>query len=390
MTANRPASTEMVERARTLAPILFSRSEEAEKLRMCPPASVADYFAAGLDLMHKPERFGGYEMGWDVLCDSALRLSNGCAAQGWVLTVYGDHTQALGMFPKKAQDEVWADPRALVSTSFGTQGKAKKVKGGGVLSGKWSFSSGIDHATWIMAGSMMDKGDGGPPEATIFLMPKPDVTVIDDWHVIGLAGTGSKSFQIDELFVPEHRMMNALEAANGTPHPNAFNTAPIYRTPRRSTAGFALAAVGVGAAQGMLDRFVAAAKGRVSRGMVMAEEQWMQIAISEATSMLRAAELIILDGSRRTMDVFAKGGVADMSVRADDKRDAGFVAMLARQVADKLYAVAGGNSLRIGDPLQRYFRDIHAASAHFGLRWEHSAVPYARLILGLEPGPGYY
>ena len=116
----------------------------------------------------------------------------------------------------------------------------------------------------------------------------------------------------------------------------------------------------------------------------------MQIAISEATSMLRAAELIILDGSRRTMDVFAKGGVADMSVRADDKRDAGYVAMLARQVADKLYAVAGGNSLRIGDPLQRYFRDIHAASAHFGLRWEHSAVPYARLILGLEPGPGYY
>jgi alkylation response protein AidB-like acyl-CoA dehydrogenase len=140
----------------------------------------------------------------------------------------------------------------------------------------------------------------------------------------------------------------------------------------------------------MLDHFVDAAKGRVSRGMVMAEEQWMQIAIAEATSMLRAAELIILDGVRRTMDILASGKMADVSVRADDKRDAGFVAMLARQVADKLYAVAGGNSLRTSDPLQRYFRDIHGAAAHFGLRWEHSAVPYARLILGLAPGPGYY
>jgi 3-hydroxy-9,10-secoandrosta-1,3,5(10)-triene-9,17-dione monooxygenase len=380
----------MVERARALAPVVFSRAAEAEAQRSCPRATVDDYFAAGLDLMHKPERFGGYEMGWDVLCDSALRLSHGCAAQGWVLTVYGDHTQALGMFPKKAQDEVWNDPRALVSTSFGAQGKARKVKGGGILSGKWSFSSGIDHATWIMAGSMMDKGDGNPPEATIFLMPKSDVKVVDDWHVIGLSGTGSKSFSIDEVFVPEHRMMNAIEAAEGRMHPDAFNTAPIYHTPRRSTAGFALAACGVGAAQGMLDHFVGAARGRVSRGMVMAEEQWMQIAISEATSMLRAAELLILEGSRRTMSVVSSGKMADITVRADDKRDAGFVAMLARQVADKLYAVAGGNSLRTSDPMQRYFRDIHGAAAHFGLRWEHSSVPYARLILGLPPGPGYY
>jgi alkylation response protein AidB-like acyl-CoA dehydrogenase len=90
------------------------------------------------------------------------------------------------------------------------------------------------------------------------------------------------------------------------------------------------------------------------------------------------------------MAAFANGGDADIRIRADDKRDAGFVAMLARQVADKLYSVAGGNSLRTTDPLQRYFRDIHGAAAHFGLRWEHSAIPYARLVLGLEPGPGYY
>jgi alkylation response protein AidB-like acyl-CoA dehydrogenase len=317
-----------------------------------------------------------------------MALAHGCAAQSWVLTVYGDHTQALGMFPRRAQDEVWADPRAVISTSLGAAGEAKKVKGGATLAGKWSFSSGIDHASWIMAGSMMENG-GGAPEPTIFLMPKSDVKVVDDWHVIGLAGTGSKSFIIEDVFIPDHRMMNAIEAAEGRPHPDAGNTAPIYRTPRRSTAGFALSSVGLGAARGMLDTFVAAAKGRVSRGVVVAEEQWMQIQISEATSMLRAAELLTVEGSRRTMEAAAKGAI-DIAVRADDKRDAGFVAMVARQVADRLYGVAGGHSLHVSNPLQRYFRDIHAATAHLGLRWEHSAVPYARLLLGLEPGPGYY
>lgn len=391
MSPKRASPDEMVGRARALAIQLFERAAESETLRQCPRASVEDYFAAGLDLMHKPERYGGYEMGWDVLCETALALSQGCAAQGWVLTVYGDHTQALCMFGRRAQDEVWgADPRALISTSFGSQGSAKRVAGGAVLTGNWSFSSGIDHATWIMAGSMMSGGDGDTPEPTIFLMPKSDVTVIDDWHVIGLSGTGSKSFAVRELFVPEHRTMNAIQAAEGVPCADSGNSAPIYRTPRRSTAGFALASVGVGAAQGMLDAFVRATKERVSRGTVMAEQQWMQIHISEAAATLRAATLLLLTGARETMKKVADGRIADIAVRAADKRDAGFAALLARQVADRLYGVAGGYSLHTSDPLQRYFRDIHAATAHYGLRWENSAQPYASLLLGLEPGPGYY
>ena len=374
MSARPSQAEEMVERARALAPVLFARAAEAEAQRHCPDSSIADYFAQGFDLMLKPKRFGGHELGWDVLCDTALALSEGCAAQGWVLTVYGDHTQALGMFPARAQDEVWgADPRALVSTSFGSQGNARRVTGGAVVTGKWSFSSGIDHASWIMAGSSLRDGGDGAPEATIFLLPKRDVRVIDDWHVIGLAGTGSKSFAIDEVFVPEHRMIDAVAAAEGIPHPDCGNDAPVYRTPRRATAGFALASVGLGAAQGMLDYFTKAQRGRVSRGIAMAEQQWMQIEISHAAASLAATRLLLLEGARGTMRALAGGKTADLARRALDKRDAGFAALVARQAADRLYGVAGGMSLYTSDPLQRYFRDIHAATAHHGLRWENSA-----------------
>ncbi len=381
---------EIVARCHALAAALFERAPEAERLRRCPDASIADYFAIGLDKLLKPARYGGWEMGWDMLCETALAIAHGCAAQGWVLTIYGDHTQHLGMFDRKAQDEVWADPRALVSTSFGAQGSARPASGGAVLSGKWSFSSGIDHASWIMAGSTLDAGDGSPPQNVIFLLPKSEVEVIDDWQVMGLAGTGSKSFRIDEAFVPAHRMLDALKAAEGIASPRCENDAPVFHTPRRSTAGFALGCVGVGAAQGMLDVFVAAQKGRVSRGIALAEEQWMQLVVAEAAATLKAASLLAVTDARETMALFARGEAAPVDRRAADKRDAGLVARLARDTADKLFGVAGGTALHQSNVLQRYFRDIHAATSHFGLRWEHSAVPYARLTLGLPPGPGYY
>lgn len=389
MTANVPRPEEIVERCRDLAPVLAGRSEEAERLRHCPDESIEDYFAIGLDRLLKPARYGGWQMGWDRLCETALAVAHGCCAQGWVLTIYGDHAQHLGMFDRKAQDDVWADPRALVSTSFGAQGAARKVAGGAVLSGKWGFSSGIDHARWIMAGSLLHDGDA-EPRPMVFLLPKSDVTVIDDWQVMGLAGTGSKSFRIDEAFVPAHRILDALKAAGGTPSPRCGNDAPIFRTPRRSTAGFALASVGVGACQGMLDAFVAAQRGRVSRGIALAEEQWMQLVIAEAAATLKAAAMLAVNDARETMGVFARGETAPVSLRAEDKRDASFVTRLARETADRLFGVAGGTSLHQSSVLQRYFRDIHAATSHFGLRWEHSAVPYARLALGLPPGPGYY
>lgn len=391
MSATLPRAEEIVECARALAPTLFARAAEAEMQRRCPETSVGDYFAQGLDLMLKPKRFGGHEMGWDVLCEAALAMAEGCAAQGWVLTVYGDHTQALGMFPIRAQDEVWgADPRALLSASFGAQGSAKPVKGGAVLTGKWSFASGLDHATWVMAGSSLRDGADGAPQPRTFLLPKREVRVVDDWHVMGLAGTGSKSFEVEEVFVPEHRMIDTIAAAEGIPHAECGNEAAVYRTPRRATAGYALAAVGLGAAHGMLNYFTAAQRGRVSRGVAMAEQQWMQIEISHAAASLSATRLLLLEGARATMRVLERGETADLERRALDKRDAGFAALIARQAADRLYGIAGGMSLHTSDPLQRYFRDIHAATAHHGLRWENSAQPFASLALGLAPPPGYY
>ncbi len=149
--------------------MLAERSEACERARRVPDETVADFFAADLHRMLQPARYGGFEMGWDTLVEIGIELGKGCGSQAWVLTVYGDHVQMLGMFAEETQDELWGDdPKRLVSTSFAPVGKLTPAKGGYVASGKWSFSSGIDHASWILAGAMVHgrrAGRRSPPSS---------------------------------------------------------------------------------------------------------------------------------------------------------------------------------------------------------------------------------
>ena len=105
----------------------------------------------------QPSAYGGFGLGWNVLVEMAIELGRGCASQAWVLSIYGDHAQWVGTFPRAAQDDVWgSDPQALVCTCYAPMGTARAVDGGFVVSGRWSFASGIDHASWLNAGATLD------------------------------------------------------------------------------------------------------------------------------------------------------------------------------------------------------------------------------------------
>ena len=383
-----PSPQEMIARAAALAPILRERSAASEQARACPAETVRAFHDADLHRLVQPARYGGYAMGWDTLCEVALALARGCPAQGWVLTIYGDHAQQLGMFDRRAQDDVWgANARALVSSSFfGSTGTARRVAGGAALTGKWGFLSGIDHASWVMVGNALDDGTGRP-EYQFFLVPKSAGAIVDDWHVFGLSGTGSKSFALADVFVPDHRRMRMTEALDGTAID--ADAAPIHRMPRR-TAGLGLAAIGVGAARAMLDEFIAAARQRVSRAGPVAHDQWVQLQTAEAAAALAAAELLLVAAARRTMEILGRGESLGVEQRTTNKRDSGYAAKLARDSADRLFAIAGGNSLFLTNAVQRLYRDMHAATAHAALRWEIAATPFGRAALGAPPVEGTY
>ncbi len=378
-----PTPAEMVARARRLAAALAERSEACEQARRVPDETVADFFAADLHRLLLPARYGGFEMGWETLIETAIELSKGCGSQGWVLTVYGGDVYLLGMFPGEAQDELWADdPTRLVSTCFAPVGTLVPAKGGYVASGKWSFSSGIDHASWVLAGAMVRDGDG-PPRPAFFVTPKSDVKVIDDWYAAGLAGTGSKSFAADGLFVPPHRVLMESDANNGTGPGARLSASPVFRIPRHSSSTV-LAAVPLGVAYGLVEDFCAAWPERATKGRRGLAEPAVALRVAEATAELDCGRWLLLDAAQKTMDVLARGEAVPPELGALNARNAGYAVRLARAAADRLFAVAGGSAIYASSRLQRAVRDVLAGAQHVALAWDLNAANYGLIRLGRD------
>lgn len=373
-----PTKAEMVARARALAPALAARAEVCERARSVPPAAVAEFLAGDFDRMLQPKRFGGFELGWDSLSECAVEFAQGCGSTAWVFTVYGDHAQLLGSSSLALQDEIWgAYPRALIATSFQPLGKVARVAGGYEISGRWPFSSGIDHASWLIAGAMLDGVQ------TLFVVPKSEARVIDDWDVAGLSGTGSKSFVLERVFVPAHRVISHADALEGRGPGTKVNTAPVYRFPRRA-AGTALGAVAIGVAVGMLDTFCDLARDRGRRGRRSSADAVTALKISETASDLDCARWLATDSARRHMATLEAGGTPDAAARALVRRNQAYAVTLACRAAQRIFAMAGGMALYDSSPLQRGFRDVHAAAQHHGVAWEATAQPYGAMRLGRE------
>jgi len=376
-----PSRDELVRRAERLAPVLRSRAEAAEAARCCPAETIDDFVRDGLLRICQPARYGGYELGWDVLCEVTQALARGCGAQAWVQNVYSDHCQAVAMFPLAVQDEIWgANPDAHISASLDPVGAGHAVDGGVRYSGQHGFASGIDYADWLLCGGQRFDA-GGSSERCFFLVPKNEATVIDDWYVVGLSGTGSKSFEISDAFVPDHRILRDSDADGASGPGNHLNTAPVFKMPRGGITSTGFAAVAVGIAQSFFDEYVRYTRTRKSRGAAVAELMGTEIAVGAASAEIASAALVYLDSAREAMAVLAAGGRVGQELRLRAKRDSGFAAQLCLTAVTRLFNAAGGRALSVKSPMQRQFRDLLAAASHHSIVWDTVTSEYGRLTL---------
>jgi resorcinol 4-hydroxylase (FADH2) len=385
-----PDAAELVDRARRLAPALRERARAAEELRRCPDETIADFHAAEFLKAVQPARFGGFEMGWDVLCEISMELARGCGGQAWVATVLIDHKYIVGLFHEQAQRDVWdADENALITASIAPVGKAEGVDGGYILSGHFGFSSGAHHADWVIVGAMADTTGGKqPPVQRYFLVPDSDINRIDNWRVVGLASSGSIDFEIHDAFVPAHRVIDIDDAQEGCAPGASLHKGAVFRMPQRAIACLGLASPSIGIAQWVLDDFIAMTRSRISRGSKVAEWQSMQLRIAESSAEIDAARLLVLTTARRAMATLAAGEVMSIERRAESRRNACYAATMARRSVDRLFDGAGGHGLYLDNDLQRGMRDAKAAVAHLALGWDMGGTTYGRVALGLDPGPG--
>src|SRR6202048_2766299 len=195
----------MLERARTLIPLLAERAPAAAAARQLPAETIAEYHAAGILRILQPRRFGGMQGRFSLFSRIVEELTYGCASSAWVYAVLAEHQWIIAQYPEAAQIDVWGDdPEAVASSSLAPRAAAKRVAGGWRLSGRSPFFSGCDYAQWaIIGGFLGEKGD--PRHIAYLLVPLAEVEIVDDWQGVGLAGTGSKLLILHDVFVPEHR-----------------------------------------------------------------------------------------------------------------------------------------------------------------------------------------
>lgn len=368
-------------RAEALQPALRQRAAAAEAARQVPVESITDFREAGLIRMTQPERFGGQAMGWDVLCGVSQRLTRGDGAQGWVQAIMADHAQMLGTFPLQAQEDVWGeDADAVMSASFDPKGVATPVAGGYSFSGRFGFASGIDHADWLICGGFIvdaDKRDG----PHFFLLRRAHATIIDDWHTIGLEGTGSKSFEVKDVFVPGYAVLRGEDARAGNGPGAAVNPGGVYRLPRGFLTPALFASMTVGMAQGLLDQWLAYTATRMSRGIKVADNPTSHVIAGECAAEIDAAEALNRDTITAAMKVLEAGETLDDAALLRAKRNSAWACRTALNAGTRLFNTAGGTAIFKGGSVEREYRNLLASASHHIVNWEVSALDSGAAML---------
>jgi 3-hydroxy-9,10-secoandrosta-1,3,5(10)-triene-9,17-dione monooxygenase len=387
--SNEMTHAEAVARARALAESVRARAPEAEALRRVPEAMIRDFKEAGLVRLLTPRVFGGHELSLDAFADATLEIAKADGSIGWCFSFLNVHSWLLSTFSEAAQRDVWEKlPDAGLANVNVAAGQAASVAGGFRISGDWPWASGIDHCDWAMlAGIVTDQPprEGAPPDLRLFLIPREDFEIADTWFVAGQRGTGSKNVRVKDKIVPEHRTLSFFGLREGQTPGGAFHASPLYRLPMLMPMAASLVAPVVGAATGAYERWRSVTRDRYTmygRENVAALPH-QQIRMAEVSAEIEAAELLF----RRALEALRRGGPLEMETRVRIRRDYAYSAAMCVRAVERIFNASGGGANFDSNPLQRYWRDVHAMAAHAGLNLDAAGENFGRMELGLPLNP---
>lgn len=357
---------EYADRVRALLPGLRERARECEELRRLPDATVKEFEESGLLRALQPARWDGFELPPLALYEGVELVASACPSSAWFFGVVAVHNWQLALFPEAAQQEVWGENTAArISSSYAPTGKVENVDGGFRLSGRWSFSSGCDHCSWVFVGGLVRR-EGEPTVLRTFLVPRSDYEIDDNWFVAGLSGTGSKEIVMEGAFVPEHRSHSLVDAFHLDSPGQASNPGPLYRLPFGTVFSFGIAAPAIGAAQGAYDAYTATMREKRMAGGPgrLADDPFAQHRLSHAEAEISAARLELKGTFEHFSALIDAGEEIPLRLRTRARFTAANIVQRCVRAVDLLFEASGGRAIFLDSPIQRFFRDIHAMRAH--------------------------
>ncbi|MFE4002655.1 3-hydroxy-9,10-secoandrosta-1,3,5(10)-triene-9,17-dione monooxygenase oxygenase subunit [Nocardioides sp. YIM B13467] len=376
-----------------LLPTIRERAEETERLRVVPESSVKELEEVGFFKLLQPARFGGLEADPVDFYTCVRDIASACGSTGWVSSVLGVHPWQIALFDDEAQQAVWGeDPDTRVSSSYAPVGKAVITEGGFNLSGRWSFSSGCAHATWVLLGGLVFNDEGQVVDFRTFLVPRERYEIVDVWNVVGLAGTGSNDIVVEDVFVPETFTLSMAETGRCKGPGQAVNTGDLYKLQFHSLFTTTITTPIIGMARGAYEEHVAMQQNRVraSYGEKASLDPFAAVRVATASSDIDAAWALLMGNIREQQAYVARGEKIPITQRLRIRRDQVLGTQRAIDAIDLLFEASGGRALANGTPLQRAWRDAHAGRVHAANDPERALQMYGASEFGHKVDPGMY
>ncbi|MFJ3776251.1 acyl-CoA dehydrogenase family protein [Streptomyces sp. NPDC090075] len=328
-----------------------------ERDRRLTPDLVEVLRESGLMRCAAPAVLGAAQAPPGVALECAETIARGDAATGWCVAIAFTSSLLAAYLPAKGAEETLGAPRAIPAGVLASQAKARPVDGGMVVSGRWSFCSGITHADYFFAGCFLDD-EGGTPRLRLVAVPVDQLRILDTWHTSGLRGTSSHDVVAEEVFVPAHRVVSLADGP--------LVDAPLYRFPFFGYLALAVAAVALGNARGAMDDLLALARDKVPTGSrrTLAENPATHAAVAQAEASLSAAQSFFYAAVGEAWHAASSSTTGSLELRAKLRLAATHAAQTASSVVRTMYDLGGGSVIYEDSPLQRRLRDASTITAH--------------------------
>lgn len=371
--------------ARELAEHVAVNADRIDSDRQLPAELAAELADKGFFRLLMPRSLGGAELGHLDFLRILEVFGAVDGSTGWCINQNNVFATSCLRMPEPIAREIWSEQRAVVTNGPPTaSAKAIPVDGGYRLSGRWNFSSGSTHATWIAALTPIEGSSQQPNGATdrggplVMLIPKQDVNFVDLWQVNGLRGTGSFSFEVDDLFIPSGHVFDQ----NHPPREDG----PVYVIPRTLlfAAGFSTVALGI--AKSSLGVAIELAGGKTpvrSRTLVQDQPNTHRL-IGEGEAIWHSARAFLQESAAAVWENACADRVVGIEERIQLRLASTHAIRMAAQVVDIAYTLCGSNAIFAYNPVQRQFQDIHVITQHAQGRPAHYETA-GQFYLGLEP-----
>src|SRR5215510_385538 len=378
-----------IARARAVAPLIAAHAARGDHEREIAPEVLTALHDAQLMRMLLPRSCGGLETDPLTFVQAVEEIAKADGSTAWcVVQASGCSMSAAYLAPEVAR-EIFSPERAVLAWGpFGPEGRVVPVEGGYRASGAWSFASGIKHATWLGCHCPMYEPDGTPrlmPDGNqaerTMLFPKRSADVSDIWQVIGLKGTGSDRYAIDDLFVPEAYTFTRESAADRR------ETGPLYRMTTYHLYGIGFAGIALGLARASLDAFVALAviKMPKTKTFVLRDNAVVQSQVALAEAALSSARAFLLQTLHECWETITRGETLSLPQRPTLKLAGVYAVHQSKDVVDTAYHAAGATAIFEDNAFERRFRDVHTVIQQVQAQFANFEM-VGQVLLGL-PSP---